>query len=117
MQHSLADSKSGAPCSIISTHVLSKGKCEEKYYGLKLAELTCIPQDIISEARRIAEAVSLKQRMSREQTAHPQEETLVYRLAHKLIQTASNSQLDTDTLSLYLESLKRNYLLELQTLC
>ena len=117
MQHSLADPKSGGPSSLISTHVLSKGKCEEKYYGLKLAELTCIPQDIISEARKIAEMVSLRQRMSREQTTHAHEETLVYRLAHKLIQAASNSQLDTDTLSLYLESLKRSYLTELQSLC
>ena len=117
MQHCITDSKPGGACSIISTHVLSKGKCEEKYYGLRLAELTCIPQGIISEARKIAEMVSLKQRMSREQTTHAHEETLVYRLAHKLIQAASNSQLDTETLSLYLDSLKRNYLTELQSLC
>ncbi|KAL7984983.1 hypothetical protein Chor_003553 [Crotalus horridus] len=94
---------------IAYTYVLSKGCTEEKNYGLKAAEVSSLPLSIILEAKKLVTLID--KQMMQQQRTDPEmlKEKAVYHLANRLIQTARNSQLDPDSLRIYLKGLKKKY--------
>ncbi|KAF7201854.1 mutS protein homolog 4 [Nothobranchius furzeri] len=99
---------------VVYTYLLSRGSSEERHYGLRAAEMTALPSDVIQEAKTIASQVS-RQLLARHQTdPETQRQRAVYRLATRLLQTARNSRLDPESLRMYLKGLKRQYEAELQ---
>ncbi|XP_074077248.1 mutS protein homolog 4 isoform X2 [Macrotis lagotis] len=97
--------------SITYTHKLSKGHTEEKNYGIKAAEASSLPQSIISDAKEIRAQIT-RQIMERHSPSSPPEvarERAVYQLATRLLQAARNSQLDPESLRLYLRGLKTKF--------
>ncbi|CAG10584.1 unnamed protein product, partial [Tetraodon nigroviridis] len=107
VQHTRS-SDSGAD-SVVYTYALQRGCSEDRHYGLRAAEMTSLPSDIIQEAKTIASKVS-QQLLSRH---HCDPETLQqrakYHLANRLLQAARNSRLDPDSLRMYLKGLKKQY--------
>ncbi|KPP69973.1 mutS protein4-like [Scleropages formosus] len=112
VRHTRAAS-SGAE-SIVYTYLLSQGISEERNYGLRAAEMTALPQSVIQEAKQIASRVS--QQLKAKQHSDPKtlRNRAVYRLATRLLQAARNSRLDSASLRLYLQDLRRQYEAELQ---
>ncbi|KAM8930149.1 LOW QUALITY PROTEIN: mutS protein homolog 4 [Pelodytes ibericus] len=95
--------------SISYTYLLSKGHTKEKNYGLKAAELSSLPLSILKDAHDIANQVAGL--ILRKQTHSPEslKQMAVYHLAARLLQTARNSRLDSDSLRTYLKHLKKNF--------
>ncbi|KAK9404134.1 mutS protein 4 like [Crotalus adamanteus] len=94
---------------IAYTYILSKGCTEEKNYGLKAAEVSSLPLSIILEAKKLVTLID--KQMMQQQRTDPEmlKEKAMYHLANRLIQTARNSQLDPDSLRIYLKGLKKKY--------
>lgn len=102
-------SSSGKKEKIMYTYTLSKGYTEEKNYGLKAAEVSSLPPSIISDAKAITNHVA-KQILHRQKTTpEMMKHRAVYQLAMRLVQTARNSRLDSDSLQIYLKGLKKKY--------
>ncbi|XP_064400656.1 mutS protein homolog 4-like isoform X2 [Halichondria panicea] len=97
------------------THTLSKGKTEERHYGLQLAEL-CMPPEVVAEAREIAAKIERDQSNGSAESVEAQTRAATYTLGTQLVQIARNSLLDADSLRTYLSHLKRDYLAELDTI-
>ncbi|XP_068717074.1 mutS protein homolog 4-like [Montipora capricornis] len=94
---------------ITYTHVLSKGRTEEKHYGLQLAEISILPQSVVKEARDISmELTRLKEKSNLLSTESLQQRAM-FRLATKLIQAARNSRLDSAGLRAYLLGLRNQF--------
>ncbi|XP_052009228.1 mutS protein homolog 4 [Xyrauchen texanus] len=98
------------------TYLLSQGHSEERNYGIRAAEMTALPTGIIQEAK--AFAAKINQRLWADHQSDPAtcKERAVYRLATRLLQTARNSRLDSESLRQYLKSLKRHYEAEIQSI-
>ncbi|XP_032073691.1 mutS protein homolog 4 [Thamnophis elegans] len=94
---------------IAYTYILSKGCTEEKNYGLKAAEVSSLPLSIILDAKKLVTLID--KQMMQQQRTDPEilKEKAMYHLANRLIQTARNSQLDLDSLRIYLKGLKKKY--------
>uniref|UniRef100_A0A8C9VKC9 MutS homolog 4 n=1 Tax=Scleropages formosus TaxID=113540 RepID=A0A8C9VKC9_SCLFO len=105
VRHTRAAS-SGAE-SIVYTYLLSQGISEERNYGLRAAEMTALPQSVIQEAKQIASRVS--QQLKQHSDPKTLRNRAVYRLATRLLQAARNSRLDSASLRLYLQDLRRQY--------
>ncbi|XP_072198687.1 mutS protein homolog 4 [Excalfactoria chinensis] len=102
-------SSTGKKEKIMYTYTLSKGYTEEKNYGLKAAEVSSLPPSIILDAKAITNHVA-KQILHRQKTApEMMKHRAVYHLATRLVQTARNSRLDSDSLQIYLKGLKKKY--------
>ncbi|KAM6969250.1 mutS protein homolog 4 [Tautogolabrus adspersus] len=100
--------------SVVYTFLLNRGCSEERHYGLRAAEMTVLPSDIIQEAKTIASKVS-KQLLAKQQSdPETQRQRAVYHLATRLLLTARNSRLDQDSLRMYLKGLKKQFEAELQ---
>ncbi|XP_023683988.2 mutS protein homolog 4 isoform X1 [Paramormyrops kingsleyae] len=112
VQHTRSSSSDAE--TVIYTYTLSRGCSEERNYGLRAAEITALPLSVIQEARQVASRVS--QQLWAKQHSDPEVlcQRAVYRLATRLLQTARNSRLDSDSLRIYLKDLKRQYEAELQ---
>ncbi|XP_027729860.1 mutS protein homolog 4 [Vombatus ursinus] len=97
--------------SITYTHRLSEGHTEERNYGIKAAEASSLPQSIISDAKEIRTEISrqITEQQGRSSSAEAARQRAVYQLATRLLQTARNSQLDADSLRLYLRGLKTKF--------
>ncbi|XP_040534203.1 mutS protein homolog 4 isoform X1 [Gallus gallus] len=94
---------------ITYTYTLSKGYTEEKNYGLKAAEVSSLPPSIILDAKAITNHIA-KQILHRQRTTpEMMKHRAVYHLAMRLVQTARNSRLDSDSLQIYLKGLKKKY--------
>uniref|UniRef100_H2MNA4 MutS homolog 4 n=1 Tax=Oryzias latipes TaxID=8090 RepID=H2MNA4_ORYLA len=96
---------------VVYTYLLKRGCSEERLYGLRAAEMTALPPNIIQEARTIASKVS--QQLMVYPKSHRQR--ALYRLATRLLQAARNSRLDPDSLRMYLKGLKKQFESELQS--
>uniref|UniRef100_A0A673CF71 MutS homolog 4 n=1 Tax=Sphaeramia orbicularis TaxID=375764 RepID=A0A673CF71_9TELE len=100
--------------NVVYTYLLSRGRSEERHYGLRAAEMTALPSTIVQEAKTFASKIS-QQLLAKH---HSDPETLVqravYHLATRLLQTARNSRLDPDSLRMYLKGLRKQYEAELQ---
>uniref|UniRef100_A0A8P4KNV6 MutS homolog 4 n=1 Tax=Dicentrarchus labrax TaxID=13489 RepID=A0A8P4KNV6_DICLA len=103
---------------VVYTYVLNRGCSEESHYGLRAAEMTALPSNIIQEAKKMASKVSqhllvwfMNIRFFDPET---QRQRAVYHLATRLLQAARNSRLDPDSLRMYLKGLKKQYEAELQ---
>ncbi|XP_062834207.1 mutS protein homolog 4 isoform X3 [Anolis carolinensis] len=94
---------------IAYTYMLSKGHTEEKNYGLKAAEVSSLPPSIICDAKEIITLVSRQMMQQQRNTSETLKERAIYRLANMLVQTARNSQLDPNSLQIYLKGLKKKY--------
>ncbi|XP_042675630.1 mutS protein homolog 4 isoform X1 [Centrocercus urophasianus] len=102
-------SSAGKKEKITYTYTLSKGYTEEKNYGLKAAEVSSLPPSIILDAKAITNHVA-KQILHRQKTTpEMMKHRAVYHLAMRLVQTARNSRLDSESLQVYLKGLKRKY--------
>uniref|UniRef100_F7FN00 MutS homolog 4 n=1 Tax=Monodelphis domestica TaxID=13616 RepID=F7FN00_MONDO len=97
--------------AITYTYRLAKGHTEEKNYGIQAAEASSLPQSIISEAKAIRAQVTRQMLERQNQNSSPEttRRRAVYRLATRLLQTARNSQLDAESLRLYLKGLKISF--------
>ncbi|XP_043855264.1 mutS protein homolog 4 [Dromiciops gliroides] len=97
--------------SITYTYKLSKGHTEEKNYGIKAAEASSLPQSIISDAKEIRDQITKQIMEQRSQSSSPEaaRQRAVYQLATRLLQTARNSQLDPESLRLYLRGLRTKF--------
>ncbi|XP_073245789.1 mutS protein homolog 4-like [Porites lutea] len=99
-----------AACEKITyTHVLSKGRTEEKHYGLQLAEISTLPLSIVNEAREISTELIRQKERSQLLSTESRQQRAVFRLASKLIQAARNSCLDSAGLRAYLVGLKNQF--------
>ncbi|XP_062517164.1 mutS protein homolog 4-like [Corticium candelabrum] len=91
------------------THVMSKGKTNEKHYGIRLAGVSSMPKTIIDEAKEMSASIAENSRLCQQQSPGSMRERAVFKLASRLIQAARNSRLDEVTLRSYLANLKRQY--------
>ncbi|TKS86444.1 MutS protein -like protein 4 [Collichthys lucidus] len=95
--------------SVVYTYLLNRGCTEERHYGLRAAEMTTLPSDIIQEAKTIASKVSQQLLAKYHSDPETKRQRAVYHLATRLLQTARNSRLDHDSLRMYLKGLKKQY--------
>ncbi|XP_071605918.1 mutS protein homolog 4 isoform X5 [Heliangelus exortis] len=100
-------SSAGSKEKIAYTYTLSKGYTEEKNYGLKAAEVSSLPSSVILDAREITNRIAKKILHRQKSTPEMMRQRAVYQLAMRLVQTARNSRLDTDSLRIYLKGLKK----------
>uniref|UniRef100_A0A3Q3E6L5 MutS homolog 4 n=1 Tax=Labrus bergylta TaxID=56723 RepID=A0A3Q3E6L5_9LABR len=100
--------------SVVYTFLLNRGCSEERHYGLRAAEMTALPSDIIQEAKTIASKVSEQLLAKQQSDPETQRQRVVYHLATRLLLTARNSRLDRDSLRTYLKGLKKQFEAELQ---
>ncbi|XP_074639659.1 mutS protein homolog 4-like [Acropora palmata] len=99
-----------AACEKISyTHVLSKGRTEDKHYGLRLAEISTLPRSIVWEAHEISKELIKQKENSNLLSTESRHQRAVFRLATKLIQAARNSRLDSTGLRAYLLGLRNQF--------
>uniref|UniRef100_A0A8B9CKP2 MutS homolog 4 n=1 Tax=Anser brachyrhynchus TaxID=132585 RepID=A0A8B9CKP2_9AVES len=94
---------------IAYTYTLSKGYTEEKNYGLKAAEVSSLPPSIILDAKEITNHIAKQILHQQKSTPEMMKRRAVYHLAMRLVQTARNSRLDSDSLRIYLKGLKKKY--------
>ncbi|XP_013048567.3 mutS protein homolog 4 isoform X6 [Anser cygnoides] len=94
---------------IAYTYTLSKGYTEEKNYGLKAAEVSSLPPSIILDAKEITNHIAKQILHQQKSTPEVMKRRAVYHLAMRLVQTARNSRLDSDSLRIYLKGLKKKY--------
>ncbi|XP_037342966.2 mutS protein homolog 4 isoform X2 [Pungitius pungitius] len=99
--------------SVVYTYLLNQGCSEERHYGLRAAEMTALPPNIIQEAKVIASKVNQLLLAKHHSDPGEKRERAVYKLATRLLQTARNSRLDCDSLRMYLKGLKKQYEAEL----
>ncbi|XP_077134925.1 mutS protein homolog 4 isoform X1 [Ranitomeya variabilis] len=95
--------------SISYTYLLSKGKTEEKNYGLKAASLSSLPLSVLKDANEISRVVADKILQKQISSPESARQTADYQLALRLVQAARNSQLDADGLRNYLKQLKSKH--------
>ncbi|KAL9955943.1 hypothetical protein ACROYT_G037348 [Oculina patagonica] len=99
-----------AACEKITyTHVLSKGRTEEKHYGVQLAEFSTLPRSIVKEAREISTELTRQKETSQLLSTEGRQQIAVFRLATKLLQAGRNSRLDKAGLRAYLLGLKNQF--------
>ncbi|XP_063040064.1 mutS protein homolog 4 [Engraulis encrasicolus] len=94
---------------VVYTYTLSRGQSDERNYGIRAAEMTSLPKSIIDAAREIAAKVNRKIWAKHHSDPDIIRQRAVYHLATRLIQTARNSQLNPDSLRLYVQGLKKQY--------
>ncbi|TRY66504.1 hypothetical protein DNTS_005388 [Danionella cerebrum] len=101
---------------VVYTYQLSQGQSEERLYGIKAAEMTNLPREIIEEAKTVA--LKISQRLWAKHYSDPctQKQRADHRLATRLVQAARNSRLDNESLRHYLKQLKAQYLSELRNI-
>ncbi|XP_033117657.1 mutS protein homolog 4-like, partial [Anneissia japonica] len=93
---------------VFYTHVLSRGRTQEKNYGIRLAEVSTLPPSIIAEAKRISHNISV-QKSNGKDSEEARQKRAAFHLANRLIQVARNSQLDEESLKEYVTTLKKQY--------
>ncbi|XP_014778440.1 mutS protein homolog 4 [Octopus bimaculoides] len=96
------------------THILSQGKTNEKHYGIQLAEVSTIPRSVVEEAKQLLQIVSVNKKVDQNLKKEARKQRAVFKLANRLLQTARNSQLDNESLCVYLGSLKSQFDADLQ---
>ncbi|XP_048047633.1 mutS protein homolog 4 isoform X2 [Megalobrama amblycephala] len=99
---------------VVYTYQLSQGHSEERNYGIRAAEMTNLPEEVIEEAKTIAAKISQKLWAKHYSDPATINQRANYRLATRLLQTARNSRLDSEGLRHHLKGLKRQYEAELQ---
>ncbi|XP_022793789.1 mutS protein homolog 4-like [Stylophora pistillata] len=113
-----AFSEEAASEKITYTHVVSKGKTEEKHYGVQLAEFSTLPQSIVREAREISTELTRQKETSQLLSSESRKQMAVFQLATKLFQAGRNSRLNKAGVQAYLLSLKnqfeRDFVLEVE---
>ncbi|RXN11341.1 mutS -like protein [Labeo rohita] len=100
---------------VVYTYQLTRGHSEERNYGIRAAEITSLPSDIIQEAKTVAATVGQKLWAKHYSDPATVRQKAVYRLATRLLQTARNSRLDPESLRHFLKGLKRQYEAEIQS--
>ncbi|XP_033098705.1 mutS protein homolog 4-like [Anneissia japonica] len=93
---------------VFYTHVLSRGRTQEKNYGIRLAEVSTLPPSIIAEAKRISHNISV-QKSNGKDSEEARQKRAAFHLANRLIQVARNSRLDEESLKEYVTTLKKQY--------
>ncbi|XP_072025616.1 mutS protein homolog 4-like [Amphiura filiformis] len=107
VEHSSADD--GKKQTLTYTHVLSKGRTEEKHYGIQLAEVSTLPASVIAESKQLSESTALQKRQHSLGTAEAHRQKAVFRLSNRVVQAIRNSCLDKNSLKMYLQGLKQQY--------
>ncbi|XP_070186875.1 mutS protein homolog 4-like [Littorina saxatilis] len=102
-------SREGSCEKITYTHVLSRGKTPEQHYGLKLAEMSTMPVDVLRDAQQLAHHLDTLRQTSEAVDPEVANQRAVFKLATKLIQLARNSRLEEGSLRAYLTSLQQQY--------
>ncbi|XP_039522600.1 mutS protein homolog 4 isoform X2 [Pimephales promelas] len=100
--------------NVVYTYQLTRGHSEERHYGIRAAEMTNLPPEVIQEAKAISAKISQNWAKYYSDPA-TRKQRADYRLATKLLQTARNSRLDPESLRQYLKGLKRQYEAEIQS--
>ncbi|XP_065646680.1 mutS protein homolog 4 isoform X6 [Hydra vulgaris] len=95
------------------THVLVKGRTTVENYGLKLAEMSTLPVELVEKAKEIALQLQQRKNENQKSLESSKREKAVFRLVTRLLQAAKNSRLDEETLRLYLAGLKRQFIADI----
>ncbi|GFT87305.1 mutS protein homolog 4 [Nephila pilipes] len=97
-------------CACNFTHILTPGPCKEKYYGIKLAEISTMPQSIVLEAKRLVNTWSEARSPVSEDGASCDENKEKIKLVIHLIQLAQqDSLLDLEGLKDHLQNLQTQF--------
>ncbi|XP_077094512.1 mutS protein homolog 4 isoform X1 [Siphateles boraxobius] len=99
---------------VVYTYQLSRGHSEERNYGIRAAEMTNLPPEVIQEAKTVAAKISQKLWAKHYSDPATRKQRADYRLATRLKQAARNSRLDPESLRHYLKGLKRQYEAEIK---
>lgn len=101
---------------VVYTHVLTKGLNKEENYGIRLAELSTLPRDVIQQAKTLANLISTKRGKQHEVDKEMREKRIVFKLAARLVQLSRNSRLSKTDLKSYMKSLKAQYIADTKSL-
>ncbi|PIK47411.1 putative mutS protein-like 4 [Apostichopus japonicus] len=112
VEHGSGDSESSGKLSY--THFLTRGRTQEEQYGIKLAELSSLPREIVAEAKRISSSLLLKRHQNKEMSRMVSEQKAIFQVASRLIQAAKSTELDDEMLRGYLKNLKMQYMEEMK---
>lgn len=88
------------------THILTRGKVEQKNYGLHLALVSNVPASVLTDAKSVAERLNGGLRDCQQLATPALKLTLESKLAGLLIQAAKNSSMDRSALQKYFHHLK-----------
>ncbi|GFQ66206.1 mutS protein homolog 4 [Trichonephila clavata] len=104
----ILDKTKGCTCNF--THTLTPGPCKEKYYGIKIAEISTLPQTIVLEAKRLVTAWSETRSPDSEDGVSCGENKEKIKLAIHLIQLArQDTLLDLEGLKEHLQNLQAQF--------
>ncbi|XP_061165050.1 mutS protein homolog 4-like [Saccostrea echinata] len=101
---------------VVYTHVLTKGQNKEEHYGIRLAELSTLPRNVIQKAKTLASSISSKKGRQHEVDKEMKEKRIIFKLSGRLVQLSRNSKLNKEDLKSYLRSLKMQYLTDTKSL-
>ncbi|PRD29390.1 UNVERIFIED_CONTAM: MutS-like protein 4 [Trichonephila clavipes] len=104
----ILDKTKGCTCNF--THTLTPGPCKEKYYGIKIAEISTLPQSIVLEAKRLVTTWSETRSPDSEDDVSCGENKEKIKLAIHLIQLAQQDTLfDLEGLKEHLQNLQAQF--------
>ncbi|GFS64862.1 mutS protein homolog 4 [Trichonephila inaurata madagascariensis] len=104
----ILDKTKGCTCNF--THTLTPGPCKEKYYGIKIAEISTLPQSIVLEAKRLVTTWSETRSPDSEDDVSYGENKEKIKLAIHLIQLAQQDTLfDLEGLKEHLRNLQAQF--------
>ncbi|XP_063952097.1 mutS protein homolog 4-like [Lytechinus pictus] len=95
------------------THILSRGRTTEQYYGIKLAEISTLPPSVVRGAKKLSQKLAHQRKTQQESVKKDQKMRPIFRLANRLLQAARSSKLDQAGLREYLKILKESYFKEM----
>ncbi|XP_076454636.1 mutS protein homolog 4-like [Babylonia areolata] len=100
-------SREGSCEKITYTHVMSRGKTQEKHYGLKLAGMSTMPGEVLQDAEQLAHHLDTLRKKNQAVDPEVSRQRAVFKLATKLLQLARNSRLEEHSLRTYLTKVKK----------
>ncbi|XP_022321107.2 mutS protein homolog 4-like isoform X2 [Crassostrea virginica] len=101
---------------VVYTHVLTKGLNIEEHYGIRLAELSTLPRDVIIQAKALATSIYMKKGKQQEVDKEMREKRIIYKLSARLVQLSRNSRLNKEDLKSFLTSLKSQHITDTKSL-
>nr|XP_042907671.1 mutS protein homolog 4 isoform X3 [Parasteatoda tepidariorum] len=104
----VVNEEEGCVCNF--TYKLIAGSCKEKYYGIKLAELSGLPECVLKEAHELVQASPEVEASKNEKVFPCKENREEIKLAIHLINLAQECNLEEDKLKDHLRALQSQFL-------
>ncbi|GIX70034.1 mutS protein homolog 4 [Caerostris darwini] len=96
-------------CSCNFTHMLTPGPCKEKYYGIKIAEISTMPQSIVSEAKNLVNVWSEETRHEPDISTCEENKEKIKLVIHLIQLAQQDSLLDVDGLKAHIQDLQSQF--------